>query len=134
MQLVFGQHDLVADWVSEKIGALIAKPYVAIGAMRDGKLCAGWVFNHWNGHNIEISWASEFLTRGMIRAVHHYVFVQSGAGRVSALTRRSNKTMREMFPRFGFEFEGVQRRYYGPNKADDAFLFVLFPENARKFL
>ncbi len=134
--LVFNQHDTVACWVSEKIGTLISPPYVAIGATKDGhSLCGGAVFNDWNGHNIEITLASDgCLTRGTIRAVYHYLFNQSKAGRVSAHTRRSNKAMREMFPRFGFEFEGVARRYYGPAKADDAFLFVLFPENARKFL
>lgn len=135
MILVFNQHDLVAGWVSERIGALIAKPYVGIGAARDGKLCGGAVFNNWNGHNIEITLASEgCLTRGTIRAVYHYLFVQSKAGRVSAQTRRSNKLMREMFPRLGFEFEGVAHRFYGPTKSDDAFRFVLFPEKARKFL
>lgn len=139
MQLVFGQHDLVAGWVSERIGALISKPYVAIGATKDGKaLCGGAVFNNWNGHNIEISLASEgCLTRGTIRAVYHYLFEQSKAGRVTAHTRRSNTAMREMLPRFGFvpEFGGQPaRRFYGPNKADDAFVFVLFPENARKYL
>lgn len=136
IQLVFDQHDLVADWVVERIGALIAKPYVAIGATRDGKtLCGGAVFNNWNGHNIEITLASEgCLTRGTIKAVYNYLFVQSKAGRVSAQTRRSNKVMRNMFPKFGFEFEGVARNFYGPKRADDAFRFVLFPDNARKFL
>lgn len=136
MRLVFGQYDLVADWVAERTGSLIAKPYVAIGAVREGDmLCGGAVFNNWNGHNIEITLASEgCLTRGTIRAVYHYLFVQSKAGRVSAQTRRSNKAMREMFPRFGFRFEGVARHFYGPTRADDAFRFVLFPDNARKFL
>ena len=139
MRLVFDQHDLIAEWVSKRIGALIAKPYVAIGATKDGKtLCGGAVFNNWNGHNIEITLASEGgLTRGTIRAVYHYLFEQSKAGRVTAHTRRSNKAMREMLPRFGFvpEFGGQPaRRYYGPNKADDAFVFVLTPENASKFL
>ena len=135
IQLVFGQDELVANWVSAKTRALIAPPYVAIGATRDGKtLCTGAVFNCWNGHNIDISLASENgITRGAIRAIYSYAFDQIRAGRVSAKTRRSNKTMRNMLPRFGFRFEGVSQRYFGPTKADDAFLFVLLPENARKF-
>lgn len=135
IQLIFGQHELVAGWVSDKIGALISPPYSTIGAARDDKLIGGAVFNGWNGHNIEITLASEgCLTRGTIRAVYHYLFVQSRAGRVSAHTRRSNKIMRAMFPRLGFEFEGIAKRYYGPTKADDAFRFVLFPDKARTFL
>ena len=136
IQLVFGQDDIVAGWVSKKIGALISPPFVAIGVTRDGTaLCGGTVFHHWNGHNLEITLASDgAITRGTLRAIYHYMFEQVDAGRVTARTRRSNKTMRDMLPRLGFQFEGVSRRYYGPNKADDAFVFVLFPENARKFL
>ncbi len=136
IRLVFNEHDRVADWVSEKLSVLIAKPYVAIGATRDDiNLCGGAVFNGWNGRNIEITLASDHcMTQGTIRGIYHYLFIQSKAGRVSARTRRNNYIMREMFPRFGFEFEGVERRYYGPKKADDAFRFALFPEKARRFL
>ncbi len=136
MNLVFGHDDLVAAWVSEKIGARISPPYAAIGATKDGNtLCGGVVFNRWNGHNIDITLASEgCLTRGNIRGVYNYIFEQVKAGRVSAVTRRSNKRMQRMLPRFGFEFEGVSKRYYGPTKADDGFWFVLFPEKARRFL
>ena len=139
IRLVFDQHDRVASWVESKIVARIAKPYVAIGATKDGQtLCGGAVFNNWNGHNIEITLASDgCLTRGTIRGIYHYLFVQSKAGRVTAHTRRSNETMRDMLPRFGFvpEFGGQPaKRFYGPKKSDDAFVFVLFPENARKFL
>lgn len=136
IRLIFDHHDLVADWVAERVGSVIAKPYVAIGATRDEQtFCAGAVFNNWNGHNIEITLASDHgLTRGTIRGIYHYLFVQSKAGRVTAHTRRSNKVMRAMLPRLGFQEEGVVKRFYGPNKRDDAFIFALFPENARKFL
>lgn len=137
IRLVFGEDDRVRTWVSERAEALISPPFVAIGATKDnGKtLCGGAVFNAWNGHNIDITLASEgCLTRGTIRAIYHYLFVQSKACRVSAYTRRANKKMRAMLPRLGFEFEGVSKRYFGPTKADDAFDFVLFPENARKYL
>ena len=136
MKLVFNEHDRIAQWVSEKVGYRICPPYVAIGATKDGaSLCGGAVFNHWNGANIEITLASDgALTRGTIRAIYNYVFVQSKATRVSAHTRRSNKVMRKMFPRLGFTFEGVAKRFYGPDRSDDGFVFVLFPDNARKWL
>jgi len=131
---VFGRHEEVAAWVGDRIGDLISPPYVSIGAEREGQLCAGVVFNGWNGANIDISLASDGqLTRGAIRGIYHYVFEQSKATRATAHTRRSNKVMRRMLPRLGFEFEALLRQYYGPTKGDDAFVFVLFPENARKF-
>lgn len=136
MRLVFNEDAIVADWVSQKVGYIIHPPFVAIGATRDDKtLCGGAVFNGWNGHNIEITLASErCLTQGTIRGIYSYLFNQLRAGRVSAHTRRSNKIMRAIFPRLGFQLEGVARRFYGPHKADDAFMFVLFPNDARKFL
>ena len=135
MRLIFGCDEVVAAWVAERAGFIIYPPFVSIGATRDGQsLCAGVVFNGWNGSNIEITLASDRgMTRGAIRGVYAYVFDQIKAQRVTAHTRRSNKTMRKILPRLGFQFETVAKRFYGSTKADDAFAFVLFPENARKF-
>jgi hypothetical protein len=136
MKLVFDRHDEVAEWVSERIGTLIPKPYVAIGATRDGKtLCGGAVFNNYNTSNVDIILASDrCLTRGTIRGILHYCFIQSNVNRVTAATRRSNKLMRKILPRFGFEFEGVAKQYYGSSKKDDAFVFALFRDRAEKWL
>jgi hypothetical protein len=127
--------DAVADWVSRKLAVRIAPPYVAIGTAIDGIIRCGFVFNRFNGYNIEVNLASENgLTRGILDAVHDYAFGVAKAGRVTALTRRSNKLMRNMLPRLGFEPEcngQPLKRYYGPTKSDDAFVFVLFPEKAK---
>lgn len=135
MRLVFGQDDLVAGWVSVNLGIPIAPPYTAIGGTRDGEsLCIGAVFNNYNGSNIDISlYGPRGLTRGGIAAVYQYLFGQLKVNRVSALTRRSNKAMRQLLPRFGFKFEGIGARYFGPARADDAIRFVLFPDDARKW-
>ncbi len=136
MKLIFGRDDEVAQWVAEHGGGIICPPYVAIGAAKDDDtLCGGAVFNGWNGANIDISLASDGgLTRGTIRGIYHYVFEQSKATRATAYTKRSNKVMRNMLPNLlGFQFEAVLHRYYGPEKKDDAFVFVLFPEQARQF-
>ena len=136
MKLVFARDDEVAEWVSERIGTIIPKPYVAIGATRDGKeLCGGAVFNNYNHSNVDITLASDrCLTRGTIRGIFHYCFVQSKVNRVTAATRRSNKTMRKILRKFGFEFEGIAKQYYGSSKKDDAFVYALFKDGAEKWL
>ncbi len=136
MRLVYGRHDDVAEWVSERIGTIIAKPYVAIGATRDGEtLCGGAVFNNYNGSNVDISLASDrCLTKGTIRGIFHYCFVQSKVLRVTAATRRSNKKMRRILRKFGFEFEGIAKQYYGESRKDDAFVFALFKDKAARWL
>lgn len=135
MILVFGQDELVARWMAEKIGIQFVPPFVAIGATKDGQsLCAGALFNNWNGANMDISLAADVLSRGAIRDVYDYAFNQAGAVRLTALTKRSNKAMREMLPRLGFRLEGVSLRYFGHRKAHDAFRYVLFKEDASKWM
>lgn len=136
MNLVFGQDELVAQYVGDNIGVAMVPPYVAIGGTRDGRtLCIGAVFNNYNKSNVDISlYGPRGLTRGAISGIYHYVFKQLGVNRLTANTRRSNKPMRRMLPKFGFRFEGTCKRYFGPSKADDAFRFVLFPEDADKWI
>lgn len=135
MILVFGQDELVAQWMSEKIGIQFVPPFVAIGATVDNRtLCAGALFNNWNGFNMDISLAADALSRAAIRDVYEYAFNQVKVVRLTALTRRSNRTMREMLPRFGFREEGVSARYFGPKRQDDAFRFVLMRDDAQKWM
>ena len=138
MNAVFGHDDLVAQWVSAKTGDVYSPPYACIGFTRDGQsLCAGVVFNNWNGSNVEISLASDAgITRDNIRAVYRYAFLQCGANRITAHTKRSNRAMRALLPRLGFskEPEGVLPRFYGPKRGDDAFVYGAYPETVRKWL
>lgn len=135
MQLVFGRDEEVCKWVCEKVDCTISPPFVAIGAKKDGKLIGGAVFNEYNGANIHITLASDgALARGTIAGIYDYCFNQSKVGRVTAMTKRSNKQMRDLLPRLGFKFEAVLSRYYGPKRGDDAFTYALFPENAKDYL
>jgi hypothetical protein len=136
LRLVFGADDLVASYVGANLQQIMVPPYTAIGGTVDGEtLCIGAVFNQWNGSNLDISlYGPGALRRGAIRAVYHYAFEQTGAQRLTAITRRSNKTMQRLLPRFGFQFEGTSKRFFGPSKADDGLRFVLFPEQARKWM
>jgi RimJ/RimL family protein N-acetyltransferase len=133
---VFGKDQLVAEFVSAGIGDHFSPPYVCIGFSKDAKtLCGGAIFNNWNGANIEISiYGPGALTRGAIRVACRYAFGQSNATRMTAKTRRSNKRMQALLPRLGFTFEGVQKRFFGPDRADDALLYALFPQDAEKWM
>ncbi len=136
MKLVYDRHDDVADWVAERTGSIIAKPYVAIGATRDGvTFTAGAVFNNYNGSNIDISLASEGgVTRDTLREIYHYCFIRSKVNRITASTRRANKRMRKALPKLGFEFEAVCKSYFGSAKRDDAFVYALFKDRADRWL
>lgn len=125
MKLLFGQDDLVAELVASNLGMVISPPFVAVGIVdRNGVISGGFVFNHFNGFNLEVSaYGPGLMKRGIIRAVMHYAFVQSNALRLTARTRRGNTNMRKILPRMGFEFEGISREMYGPGKENDAINF-----------
>lgn len=136
MRLVFGRDDDVAAWTSEHLGMAIYPPYTAIGIEDlNGQPCGGAVFTDWNGSNIEIAICGPgAMKRGVVRAAFHYVFIQIGANRLTAKTKRSNKLMCRMLPKFGFEFEATLKRYYGAQRENDALVFRLDPITALKWM
>lgn len=136
MRLVFGRDDEVAAWTSQHLGMAIHPPYTAMGvADLDGNLCGGAVFTDWNGSNIEIAICGPgAMKRGVVRAAFSYVFLQVGASRLTAKTKRGNLLMRKMLPKFGFEFEATLKRYYGVQRENDALVFRLDPATALKWM
>lgn len=135
MQLVFGHDAEVGAWAAEKLGMPLSPPYVAIGVADETGLIGAAVYNNWNRWQIEISFVGPgCMTRQVIRAfLLAYPFDNIGAGRLTTRTRRSNKTTQRLLPRLGFEMEGVLKRFYGPTKADDAFIYRLDRQAAEKW-
>jgi len=107
-----------------------------MGFSKDGiGLHGAAIFNGWNGSNIDITIVGPgCLTRGNIRAAYTYVFDQLRANRLTARSARNNKRMLRLLPRLGFTWESVAKRYYGPEKRNDAIVFALFRENAEKWM
>lgn len=136
MKIVVGQDDLVARWAGQQMKETFHAPFIAWGFTKDGVTLQGAaIFNDWNGSNIEITlYAPGCFTRSTVAAVYDYAFRQLKATRLSARTARSNKRMQRLLPRLGFTWEGVAKRYYGPDKRQDAILYALFPENAQKWM
>ena len=136
MRLVFGRDKEVAAWAAQSLGMAIHPPYVALGVVdKDENPIGASVFNDWNGSNLEITIVGHgAMKRGIIRAVFHYVFMQVGANRLTAKTKRSNKLMRCMLPKFGFEFEATLKAYYGIERSNDALVFRLMPNAALKWM
>lgn len=135
MQLVFGHDAEVGAWAAEKLNIPLSPPYVAIGVADNGELKGAAVYNNWNRWQVELSfYGPGCINRQVIRAfLLAYPFDDLGAGRLTARTRRSNKLMQRLFPRFGFEMEGVLKRFYGPTKADDAFMYRLDRQAAERW-
>lgn len=134
MRLLFGQSEYVGQAMAGALGTVFAGPYEAIGFVDDaGRLRGGALFNNFNHSNIEVTvYAPNLATRGMIRAVMHYAFVQLGCNRMTARTRKDNKTAQKMLPRMGFKYEATLQLYYGPQKNDAAVLYWISRDEALK--
>lgn len=115
------------------MGCRFQEPYTAFGFARTGHLIAGSVLNdYYPGGNIEWSHVG-VLRPQMLMFLCRFVFIELSATRVTAKTRRGNNVVSEMLGR-AMKYECTQRRYFGPTKDDDAIVYVLFREDAGKWL
>jgi RimJ/RimL family protein N-acetyltransferase len=125
--LVFDRDVEVAEFVGNLIGKKIVPPFASMGVERDGKLVGGAIFNNWTGADIEMTLAGPgMLSRGVMRALAHYAFVQAGCRRVSMTVRLSNSLVRKLAKRCGFRIEGIKRHGY-PD--EDAIIFGLLADD-----
>lgn len=137
MQPVFGFDDEVAGWAGHQLGVTFQRPFKAMGVIdRNDAICGAVIFNeHYHGGNIEMTLVGPgMLTWRVQKAIMQFSFVNCEASRLTARTARRNAVVRRLLPKAGFQFEGVQKRYYGPEKGDDALVYVLFRENAGRWL
>jgi RimJ/RimL family protein N-acetyltransferase len=129
--ILLGQNDTVAAFVARYSGRPFHPPFETIGIACDGALTGGFVFTGYNGDAVEMSVAGHgIVSRGAWRAACSYVFDQLGCKRLQMHTRRSNKTVRTILPRFGMTFEGIARRFYGD---EDGIVFSLTADDLSAF-
>lgn len=135
---VLGAHDQeVAAWAGAVLGVAFQEPYTAFGVIdRTGVVQGAAIFNdYYPGGNVELTYVgSNSFSKGVFRFLCRFAFDELKATRVTARTRRGNVVMRRMLPKGGFNFEGTQKHFYGPTKADDALVYVLFRHNAERWL
>lgn len=115
MTPIYNDSERVAWFVCERIGRFIHPPYFAIGYESGGAIKIGAIFNdYYVGGNIELTIAADApLTRGVIRDLARYVFVQLKCRRVSLTTPLKYERVIRMAKRFGFQQEGVRSDYFG---------------------
>lgn len=137
MQLVGGHDQEVAAWAGAQLGVKFVQPLSAIGVVNaDGALVGASVFNdYYPGGNLEWTYVGPgSLKPRVLKDLARYAFIDLGAARVTAKTRRSNAIVRKLLPHAGFAYEATQKRYFGPERGDDALVFVLFREHATRWI
>lgn len=115
--------DAIADYVASKLRINISPPFQAIGFLTDDKRpMSAFVFNDYSDSNIELTVFAEpgGISRGVLRYVAHYVFVKNNCRRLTVRTKKRNKRVLQLAPRYGFKYEGVAKHFYAD---DDAVVF-----------
>ena len=127
MRLV--ENEAIIDFIENKLGTKFCPPYRAFGFVSDANkpMCA-FVFNDHTGANLEMSVYAEpgGITRGVLRYVANYVFNTSKCRRLTVRTRKRNKRVLQIAPRYGFTYESVMKHYYAD---DDAVVFRMLRQD-----
>lgn len=87
-------------------------------------------FERWNGDDVEMHYTGErgFLTRGFLRSLARYVFVQLGCERVTGRIPADRPLAAALGKRLGFTHEGTLRRGHNGN---DILIFGMLKEECR---
>ncbi len=121
----------IGAYVGSRLGVTICPPFQAIGFLTDDKKpLAAFVFNDFNYSNMEMTIVAEpgGITRQVIRYVANYAFNTSKCRRLTVRTKKRNKRILQLAPRYGFKYECIAKHFY-PD--DDAVVFRMLREDCR---
>ena len=127
MRLV--ENEAIAGFLEEKLQVKISQPFTAFGFVSDDNrpMCAV-LFNDFNRSNMEMTIYAEpgGITRQVLTYLANYVFNKSQCRRLTVRTKKSNKRVLQLAPRYGFKYESVAKHFY-PD--DDAVVFRMLRED-----
>jgi RimJ/RimL family protein N-acetyltransferase len=131
--LLLGWDVAVAEWVGRHLNIPDFGPCTAIGIVHDDALIGGVVYNHFMPPiGIEMTIATEsprwLSSRGVLRALFSYPYLQLNCARITATTESTNKRAISMLGRLGFVQEGCLRRGF---PGADAVIYGMLTEECR---
>jgi RimJ/RimL family protein N-acetyltransferase len=108
--LLFDQDAALTRWAGARLGIADFRPCAAIGVAHAGEIVAAAIYNNYRPPNIDITFVTaspRWASRGAIRAMLRYPFVQLACCRLTAVTSAQNAPARAFLLRLGFREEGV---------------------------
>ena len=113
VQLAYNCDDMVRLWVTRELGITIEGECKAIGAVLNGRLIAGAVYNNYAGFMVDIHIATtdkRWCNRRVLKAVFEMAFDTLKCVRLNMMCAKNNKTMRRLASGLGFKQEGCHRK------------------------
>lgn len=134
---VAGHDRAIADWAAAQMPGLnFYSAYSAFGISDGDTIIGAAIFSdYYPGGNVELTYLGPgTLSRNILREMGLYVFGDLQAARITAKTPRRNAVVKKLLPRAGFDFECIQKRYYGPLRDDDALVYSFPVTKAERWL
>jgi RimJ/RimL family protein N-acetyltransferase len=122
----------VAAWAFHTYNRIPMLVDRAIGVIDDDGLVGAALFHSCNSVNAEFSYyGKNTFTVGIVRALARIALYELHLARVTVIVPKRPAYLIKKLQKFGFRFEGVQRRYYGPTDAPrhTGCRFVAFKED-----
>lgn len=132
--LLFGCDEPLAKWAGDRLGMVIAKPNTSIGVVHKSEIVAVAVFNNLRHPNVEVTFvtsSSRWASKGAVRAILRYPFLQLQCKRLTAITEAKNQRARAFLCRLGFKEEGYHPDVFA---LDDAVTYGLLLKDAARWV
>jgi hypothetical protein len=130
------QKTMLVNYLAEKVGvgveSLVGKmPFEVLAVIRGGRGLGAVLYTNYRETSIEMCWAGEpgWVTRGDLRSIFSYPFIQLGCLRASGCIKRSNSASRLFAARIGCREIGVLEDEYGPGA--DGILYTITRDKCR---
>lgn len=136
--LLLDADDYVAAWAFHTHNKVSIKVDRALGIVENGQLVGAALFSSYNSMNAELSYYGKgTITLGIIRALARIALYELRLARCTVIVpKRPSYLLKKLPVKFGFRYEGVQRRHYGPTNSarHTGCRFVLFREDIEKMI
>jgi hypothetical protein len=132
-----GHDQEVAKWIWSNYRLIPMPVNRCFGLMVDGQLVGGFVFQNYNGINVDFSfYGKSMITAGIVKYAIRVALNVFKVERATFYIPRNEKRRAAWLKRFGCIHEGNCRRYYGrtDGSKDTAMRFAIFRENLEKFV
>lgn len=107
----------------------------ALGIVENGVLVGAVLFTNYNSLNAELSYyGKSTVTVGIIRALARIALYELHLSRLTVIVPKRPSYLLKKLSKFGFKYEGVQRRQYGytDSPRNTGCRFVIFREDLEK--
>lgn len=125
----------VAAWAFAEHNKVVTHVDRAIGIVEDGRLLGAALFTSYNSVNAELSYyGKNTVTVGIIRALAKIALYELRLARCTVIVPKRPSFLLKKLVKFGFRYEGVQRRHYGHTDAarHTGCRFVVFKEDMER--